>query len=107
MVWVAFVFFAFFGFTKESRNNYRAVLQFVVQVFVKITGIKSRSSTNRSRNEAEGCVTSLFFVLRLINTIICYLESYSITLRPLAVVIALYRSEDDLQDSYLDGISLR
>ena len=106
MVWVAFVFFAFFGFTKESRNNYRAVLQFVVQVFVKITGIKSRS-TNRSRNEAEGCVTSLFFVLRLINTIICYLESYSITLRPLAVVIALYRSEDDLQDSYLDGISLR
>ena len=55
MVWVAFLFFALFGFTKEARNNYRAALQFVVQVFVKITGIKSRSTT-RSRNEAEGCV---------------------------------------------------
>jgi len=53
MVWVTFVFFAIFGFTKESRNNYRAVLKFVVQVFVKITGIKSRSTTGRS-NEAEG-----------------------------------------------------
>ena len=58
MVWGAFVFFAIFGFTEESRNNYRAVLQFVVQAFVKITGIKSRP-----RNKTEGCVTSLFFFL--------------------------------------------
>jgi pheromone a factor receptor len=57
LVWVAFVFFAIFGFTQESRNNYRAMLHFVVQVFVKITGIKSRPG-----NKAEGCVTSLFFL---------------------------------------------
>jgi pheromone a factor receptor len=57
MVYVAFVFFAIFGFTPESRNNYRAMLHFVVQVFVKITGIKSRPG-----NKAEGCVTSLFFL---------------------------------------------
>ena len=93
VVWVAFVFFAIFGFTEESRNNSRAVLQFVVQVFVKITGMKSRSTT-RSRNETEECVTSMFFfVLPLINTIICHLESHSVTPRP--VVIALYMSEDD------------
>ena len=36
MVYSAFVFFAIFGFTQESRNNYRAVLQFVVKVSVKI-----------------------------------------------------------------------
>ena len=45
LVWVAFTFFAFFGFTEESRNNYRAAFQFVVQVFIKITGIKSRRSS--------------------------------------------------------------
>ena len=56
-VWGAFVFFAIFGFTEESRNNYRAMLQPVVQVFVKITGIKSRPSS-----KAEGCVTSFFFL---------------------------------------------
>ena len=37
IVYVAFVFFAIFGFTQESRNNYRATLHFVDQVFVKIT----------------------------------------------------------------------
>jgi pheromone a factor receptor len=56
MVWGALVFFAIFGFTEESRNNYRAMLQFVFQAFVKITGIKSRPI-----NKAEGCVISLFF----------------------------------------------
>jgi pheromone a factor receptor len=57
-LWDAFVFFAIFGFTEESRNNYRAMLHFVAQVFIKITGIKSRPT---SSNKAEGCVKSLFF----------------------------------------------
>ena len=56
MVWGAFVFFAIFGFTEESRNSYRAVLQSVGQVFVKITGIKSLPSS-----KAEGCVISSFY----------------------------------------------
>jgi len=50
-VFVAFVFFAILGFTKESRNSYRAILQSVVQVFVKITGIKSHHSS-----DAEGII---------------------------------------------------
>ena len=58
-VLVAFVFFAVFGFTEESRNNYRTMFQPVVQFFVKITGIKSPTS---SGNNAEGCVTSFFFL---------------------------------------------
>jgi pheromone a factor receptor len=73
IVWGAFVFFAIFGFTEESRNNYRAMLQSVVQVFVKITGIKSRP---KASSKDEGCVISVFFaVLRLI----CCLESCSTT----------------------------
>ena len=32
IIWSTFVFFAIFGFTEESRNNYRAMLQFVVRV---------------------------------------------------------------------------
>ena len=79
IIYSAFVFFSVFGFTQESRNNYRAVLQFVVKVFVKITGIKCRP-----RNQAEGCVTSFFssiLCLIYIDTLICYLESYSITPR--------------------------
>jgi pheromone a factor receptor len=59
ILWDAIVFFAIFGFTKESLNNYRAMLHFVAQVFVKITGIKSRPT---SSNKAEGCVKSLFFL---------------------------------------------
>ena len=54
-VWCAFLFFAVFGFTEESRNNYRAILQSVLQVFVKITGIKTRSQAITGSN-AEGCV---------------------------------------------------
>ena len=54
-VWAAFVFFAIFGFTQESRNNYRAMLQPVIQIFVKITGIRVKS------REAEGCVFTTFF----------------------------------------------
>ena len=54
IVWGAFVFFASFGFTEESRNNYRAAFQSVVKVFVKITGIKYRPSTG---NKTEECVT--------------------------------------------------
>ena len=53
IVWGAFVFFAIFGFTEESRNNYRAMFQSVVQVFLKITGIKSRPQAT-SNSKAEG-----------------------------------------------------
>ena len=91
-VFVAFVFFAIFGFTKESRDSYRAMFQSVVQVFVKITGIKIRPSS-----DAEGCVA--FFFSRFSSDIhnrIRYLESYSTT--PGGRVV-LYSSEDDL-DSY-------
>ena len=56
-VWAAFVFFAIFGFTEESRNNYRAILQAVIQVFLKITRIK--------RREADGCVYNLFLFIFL------------------------------------------
>ena len=66
LVWGAFLFFAIFGFTEESRNNYRSILQSVVQVFVKITGIKSRPQAS---SNAEGCVIyvySFLSVLRLI-----------------------------------------
>jgi len=55
MVWGAFLFFAIFGFTEESRNNYQAMLQPVVQVFIKITGIKSRPASGRNA-ELEGIV---------------------------------------------------
>ena len=58
IVWCAFVFFAIFGFTEESRNNYRAILQSVVQVFVKVTGIKSHPQAS---SKAERCVVYLFF----------------------------------------------
>jgi hypothetical protein len=51
-VWCGFVFFAIFGFTKESCNNYQAALQLVVQFFISITGIKSRTSS-----KTEECVT--------------------------------------------------
>ena len=59
VVWGAFVFFAIFGFTEEARNNYRAMLQYVIQFFVKITGIKSRPRSSEA--QAEGCVISFFF----------------------------------------------
>ena len=52
MVWGAFVFFAIFGFTEESRNNYQVILQSVVRVFMTMTGIKSRPSSTK----AEECV---------------------------------------------------
>ena len=68
----AFIFFAIFGFTEESRNNYRIIFQSVVQVFLKITGIKSRQQATSS-SKAEGWVILFFSVLRLI----CYLESCS------------------------------
>ena len=68
IVWGAFVFFAIFGFTEESRYNYGAIFQSVVQFFGRITGIKTRPSNNNKN--AEGCVlfiiTSFFSVLRLI-----------------------------------------
>ena len=89
IVYVAFVFFAIFGFTQESRNNYRATLHFADQVFVK----------NCPRNKADGCVTSFFFsdfCLIYIDTLICFLESYSINPRCMPVKIVLFRSEDDL-----------
>ena len=67
IVWEAFIFFPIFGFTEESRNNYRAILQSVVQVYIKITGIKTRTPASCN---AEGYVIYRFFpfpsVLRLI-----------------------------------------
>jgi pheromone a factor receptor len=41
-VWCSFVFFAIFGFTQESRDNYRAVLQRLTSFFMMLTGIRSR-----------------------------------------------------------------
>ena len=67
-VWAAFVFFAIFGFTKESRNNYRTMLQ----VFAKSIGIKSRPSNN----EVEECVfflQSFFFIFFLFLSFFCSL----------------------------------
>ena len=61
IVWEAFIFFAIFGFTEESRNNYRAILQSVVQVFVKITGIKTRTQASCNA-DSEGCVIYRFFL---------------------------------------------
>jgi len=53
VVWGAFVFFAIFGFTEESRSSYRAGLRSVVQAFARIIGIKSTSDPSR---DAEGIV---------------------------------------------------
>jgi pheromone a factor receptor len=68
LVWGAFVFFAIFGFTEESRNNYRSMLQSVVQVFVKKSGIKKSGIESSIGSSATECVASFFFlsVLRLI-----------------------------------------
>jgi hypothetical protein len=43
MVWGIFVYFAIFGFTEESRNKYRAILQSFVH---GLTVIVSRPSSN-------------------------------------------------------------
>ena len=69
IVWGAFVFFAIFGFTEESRNNYRAMLQFVFQVFVKITGIKTRPQAS---SKAERCVVYIYIS---VHRLICMLFS--------------------------------
>ena len=66
LVWCAFLFFAIFGFTEESRNNYRSILQSVVQVFVKITGIRSSSRPQASSN-AEGCVIYIYSFLSVLR----------------------------------------
>ena len=71
VIWGAFVFFAIFGFTEEARINYRAMLQYVVQYFVKITGIRVKSRP--SSIKPEGCVTSFSFsVLCLIYSNILF-----------------------------------
>ena len=78
MVWIAFVFFAIFGFTEDSCNNYKAALQAVVCVFRKMTGINSRSNAI-----ANKCVTSFFFFLFPVRyTEYGYLESLSRLSRP-------------------------
>ena len=56
-VWAAFVFFAIFGFTEESRKNYRSMIQYVVKVFRKITGIKGPP---RRHTVVDGCVYIFF-----------------------------------------------
>ena len=68
MVWSAFVFFGIFGLTEEARNHYRAALQSVLQVFMKITGMKKPTGQPAAAKE---CVTYLFF---LISVLICYLD---------------------------------
>ena len=68
IVWGAFVFFAIFGFTKESRDKYRTVLQSVVRVLTLITGIKSRPSST------EECVFFFFFSVGCLIHRIFYLE---------------------------------
>ena len=68
LVWGAFLFFAIFGFTEESRNNYRSILQSVVQVFVKITGIR-RSSRPQASSNAEGCVIYIYSFLSVLRLI--------------------------------------
>ena len=59
MVWGVFVFFGIFGFTEESRNNYRAMLQYVVQGFIMITGIKSRRPSSKA--ERSACLLICFY----------------------------------------------
>ena len=71
VVWGVFVFFAIFGFTEESRNNYRAMLQTVVQGFIMITGIKSRPSSKAERS-AFLCFPRFRLIYRT-----CCLESHS------------------------------
>ena len=65
VVWGAFVFFAIFGFTRESRNNYRAFLRSVVQAFMTMIGIKTRPSS-----EPEGCVSFFFFFCSLFDLLL-------------------------------------
>ena len=60
-VWAAFVFFAIFGFTEESRNNYRSMLQPVIKFVVKKSGIKTGSKTS-SNNSNSGCVFTFLFL---------------------------------------------
>ena len=90
IVWGAFVFFAVFGFTEESRNNYRAVYRATLQPVFQFVNLKMRRVESRSSSTGtvtgtmtgtmtgtvtgtvtgskdEGCVTSFFLsVLHLI-----------------------------------------
>ena len=60
IIWGVFVFFAIFGFTEESRNNYRAIVQSVVQGFIMITRIK-RPPTSSSKAERSAHLPHLLF----------------------------------------------
>lgn len=61
LIFGAFVFFAIFGFTEESRSKYRAAPQSVIQAFVMIAGIKFKTRPNSNVDE---CVTPFFFFFR-------------------------------------------
>jgi pheromone a factor receptor len=76
MVWGVFVFFAIFGFTEESRSNYQAIVQSVVQGFIMITGIKSRPTSSMAERSAHLLICFSFSCFCLMYRI-CYLESHS------------------------------
>jgi pheromone a factor receptor len=78
LVLCAFLCFAIIDFTEESRKSYRAMLQSVVQAFVKITGINSRPQAGSA---AEGCVILSYFSSSILRHagLMCYLESCSTT----------------------------
>ena len=109
IVYAMFSFFAIFGFTEESRNNYRAMLQSVVQVFSKITGIKNRPITSTSTStstidstgtgrKAEGCVTHQYFIFSPSDILLCYLESRSTAPKP-SRICSYYQSCNNLTTS--------
>jgi pheromone a factor receptor len=65
VVWGVFVFFSIFGFTEESRNNYRAIVQSVVD-FIMITGITGKSRPQAS-SKAERSAHLLCFLYDIPN----------------------------------------
>ncbi|KAF8808062.1 pheromone receptor [Phlegmacium glaucopus] len=50
IVWIGLLFFAMFGFTQESVNNYLATFHAVVQFFRTKIGIKSRPMSSRAKD---------------------------------------------------------
>jgi pheromone a factor receptor len=68
VVWGVIVFFVIFGFTEESRNNYRAIVQSVVQGFIMITGIKTRSRPSSNAERSAHPLIRFSFFLFLSDT---------------------------------------
>ena len=85
IIFGAIAFFAIFGFTEESRNNYRAMFQYVVRIFGKITGIRSRPSC-----KTEECVYILFFLFFFTHSLLILIFRYT---RNLSFRIVFYNPE--------------